>query len=158
MSTWTSFVKIWTVSNCECNANFLDSRGWTYKPGLDFKMNYWPETGTAGGESVELVLELELAGSTAKFLKRRPKEGAGSRIAAMAATPALSPMLDWPPRGSSSVSPSESGSTSSSKIISVICNVCVNYNVLKYFVVLYSPTWSSDILLFDVKCHFDIKE
>ena len=27
MSTWTSFVKIWTVSNCEFNANFLTFLG-----------------------------------------------------------------------------------------------------------------------------------
>ena len=27
MSTWTSFVKIWTVSNCEFNATFLTSLG-----------------------------------------------------------------------------------------------------------------------------------
>ena len=30
MSTWTSFVKIWTVSNCEFNANFLTFLGLYY--------------------------------------------------------------------------------------------------------------------------------
>ena len=57
----------------------------------------------------------------------------------MAATPALSPMLDWPPRGSSSVSPSDSGRSSSSKIISAIyvfirIRLCMYFDVESYFV------------------------
>ena len=34
MSTWTSFVKIWTVNNCELNADFLTYDPGTREPGV----------------------------------------------------------------------------------------------------------------------------